>query len=63
MSLLISQDNMTSYEVITWRSLYTGHVDVRMISKTGGEIYDLYKWSKFTLFTDGYFVYAKTAEK
>ena len=27
-----------SFGAKTWRSLYTGHVDMHMISKTGGEI-------------------------
>ena len=47
----------------TWRSLYTGDVDTCMISKTGGAIYNLYKCSRFSLFTGGYFVNAKNAER
>ena len=30
------------YEVRTRLSLYTGHVDMRMISKSGGEIYEIF---------------------
>ena len=50
--------------VARW-SLYTGtgYVDVRMIPKTGGEMYNPYKWSRISLFTGGYFVNVKNAEK
>ena len=47
----------------TWQSLYTVNVEVRLISKTEGKIYNLCKWLRFSLFTARYFVNAKKCRK
>ena len=46
-----------------WQSLYTDHIDVCMILKTGGEKSNLYEKSRYSLFTGGYFANAKNTER